>query len=835
MVCVLTIPVVAQTRLENRPSKAAVIHKGTGMERKLEIFRGSRHAVEQLALSYSDGDSYTTPKGKRQLRRLAGVLAIRPPESIDTAQWVQQLTNSGAPLAGYSVRADSGGWMIFRSSDEERTQQLQDTTLLGKKVGDLRSRWHVPVNPVFVDPDTGLKLAVGSGLVVQLKPSVSAPGYFGSQWSDARQVPGTQGQFVLALSGYTAEQIFGEVDARMADDRVAWAEPDLMLEVVKDFTPNDPLYTSQWHLNNTGQGGGTSDADVDAPEAWNITRGSSNIVIALIDDGVQWDHPDLGANVFTNTSELVNGSDDDGNGYVNDVRGWDFYSGDNNPAPDDPEDSHGTACAGVAAAVGNNAAGVTGIAGGCRILPIKVISGVNFVSVTALANAIRYAAGLTSPQHWRGADVISISLEFSQAAAIDSALSDAATQGRNGKGCPILAATGNSASGHQLYAVSTSGLAAGTYDIEFEYIKDAAGVGGDDRVWLGDVVLPTAVPNLQRFNSASLPAGWSTYGSASWVIENDPVHAYGTGGYAARSGTLGNLGKSILVTPQFTLSPGNYLLFDAWVSTEKGTSAISYPPDGDDGDLLFVWFYSYTLGSYAYSEWVDAGVPGNRRWTSGEVVTAAPGYPASNPDAIGVGACTDFGFRSDYSQYGAGLDLVTPSSGGNTTIYTTDRTGTDGYVSGDYENGFGGTSSSTPLAAGIAALMLSKNPNQTMPQVRSNLFKSCDKIGPVAYVGGQAGAGGTNAYYGYGRLNANVALSNTPAMTSPALGLTYNAVNRTLQLSWSDSNFRLQSQTNSLGSGLSAQWYNHPGGTTSPVLVTNRASTPSVFYRLIWP
>jgi subtilisin family serine protease len=220
------------------------------------------------------------------------------------------------------------------------------------------------------------------------------------------------------------------------------------------------------------------------------------------------------------------------------------------------------------------------------------------------------------------------------------------------------------------------------------------------------------------------------------------------------------------------------------------------------------------------------------------VVTAAPGYPASNTNTIGVGACTDFGFRSDYSQYGRGLKLVTPSSGGYSTIYTTDRTGTNGYnddVNGDYDDLFGGTSSSTPLAAGIAALVLSKNPMLTMSQLRTNLHKSCDKIGPLAYVGGETGAGGTNAYYGYGRLNANLALSNTPAFLPPKLGLSYNAGNGRLQLSWSNSNFRLQSQTNSLGTGLSAPWYNHPGGGTSPVVVTNKGTNPSVFYRLIWP
>jgi subtilisin family serine protease len=840
MFCAVVFSAVAQTKLENPPSKAAVLRRSSGAPDgaagKLELFRGNRRAVGQLAQSYDDGDSYTTPTGKRYLRRLAGVLAIHPPESVAIGPWARFLTDSGGPLAGYLAREDSGGWVLFQAPDAERTKQLQDTTLVNQKIAELRSQSGARVNPVFVDPGTGLRLMVTSGLVVQLSPSVSAAAYFGPQWGNVRPVPGTKGQFVLTLAGYTAEQIFSEVDARMTDDRVLWVEPDMMLEVAKDFTPNDPLYTSQWHLNNTGQGGGTSDADVDAPEAWNTTRGSSNVVIAIIDDGVQSNHPDLRANIFTNTAELVNGLDDDGNGYVNDYRGWDFASGDNNPDPSDAIDVHGTACAGVAAAAGNNALGGTGIAGGCRILPIKVFDGNFFVSMTTMANAIRYAAGLTSPQQWRGADIISISLSFFQVSTIDSALNDAATNGRNGKGCLIFAATGNSASGYQYYVLGTSGLSAGTYDMEFEYYKDGVATAGNDCIWLGDLIFPDASQSWQLFTGSTLPTGWVGFGSVGWSVVDDPAHAYGTSRYALRSGATANSQLSGIRTRTFTLVPGNAIAFYAWISSEKGTStdaAITYPPSGDNGDLLWVHLYNYNVGDYVGSIWIDSGVPGNRRWLSGETNISAAEYPANHPSVIGVGACTDFGFRSDYSQYGASLDLVTPSSGGSTSIYTTDRTGTDGYASGDYDDGFGGTSSSTPLAAGIAALMLSKNPNQTMSQVRSNLFKSCDKIGPVAYAGGQAGAGGTNAYYGYGRLNANLALANTPLLTSPTLEMTYNATNRTLQLSWNDPSFRLQSQTNSLG--LSAQWYNHPGGTASPVVVTNSLATPSVFYRLIWP
>ncbi len=134
------------------------------------------------------------------------------------------------------------------------------------------------------------------------------------------------------------------------------------------------------------------------------------------------------------------------------------------------------------------------------------------------------------------------------------------------------------------------------------------------------------------------------------------------------------------------------------------------------------------------------------------------GYPASHPDTIAVGASSDFDFRSDYSQYavapnGDTLDFVAPSGGGRSGVQTTDRSGSAGYADGDYNADFSGTSSSSPLAAGIGALMIGANPTLTAVQVRSLMRATCDKIGNVSYTGG------VHEQYGYGRLNAQAALA----------------------------------------------------------------------------
>jgi len=141
--------------------------------------------------------------------------------------------------------------------------------------------------------------------------------------------------------------------------------------------PNDPRYPEMWGLNNTGQTGGTPGADIDAQAAWNITTGSANVVVALIDSGTDLNHQDLAANIWTNPGEIPgNGIDDDGNGFVDDVHGWDFRDNDNDPTDTSATCSgHGTHTAGTIGALGNNGIGVTGVNWSVKIMPLRVFGG----------------------------------------------------------------------------------------------------------------------------------------------------------------------------------------------------------------------------------------------------------------------------------------------------------------------------------------------------------------------------------------------------------------------------------------------------------------------------
>lgn len=153
--------------------------------------------------------------------------------------------------------------------------------------------------------------------------------------------------------------------------------------------PND-LQPSLWGLNNTGQNGGKVDADIDAPEAWALHKGSRNgPVIAVIDTGIDYRHPDLKDNMWTNPGEIPgNGIDDDGNGVVDDVHGFNAFENTGDPMDGH---SHGTHCAGSIAGVGNNGQGVTGVNQEARLMGVKIFNNSGSTNAAAIVRGINYA------------------------------------------------------------------------------------------------------------------------------------------------------------------------------------------------------------------------------------------------------------------------------------------------------------------------------------------------------------------------------------------------------------------------------------------------------------
>jgi hypothetical protein len=212
------------------------------------------------------------------------------------------------------------------------------------------------------------------------------------------------------------------------DPNVKYAEPNYILSLLD--TPNDPLFDQQWGLNQY------NDCDIDAPEAWEIETGDPDVVIAVLDSGVDYNHIDLADNIWINEDEIPNNwRDDDNNGYIDDVRGWDFAGHDKSPMD---EVGHGTHCAGIISAVTNNGIGVASIARGCKIMSVRVGNMVLFV--WNLLAGIAYAAN-------NGADVISMSLGTTENLEVLKDILDDAYD----KGCVLVAGAGNDDTNSEFY------------------------------------------------------------------------------------------------------------------------------------------------------------------------------------------------------------------------------------------------------------------------------------------------------------------------------------------------------------------------------------------------
>jgi subtilisin family serine protease len=238
---------------------------------------------------------------------------------------------------------------------------------------------------------------------------------------------------VLDVQNYS---VGGAVERYMVDDHIAYIEPDYIVTVFE--TPDDPMFDQLWGLDNTGQTGGTAGADIDALRAWDVFTGSEDVVVVVIDTGTDYTHPDIAANAWTNPGEIPgNGIDDDGNGFIDDIHGWDFYNDDSNPMDDH---GHGTHCAGTIGAVGNNGIGVVGVNWTVKIMACKFLSSGGSGSTSDAIDAITYATMM-------GVDVMSNSWG---GGGYSEALEDA-IQAAYDAGIMFVAAAGNSSQNTDTY------------------------------------------------------------------------------------------------------------------------------------------------------------------------------------------------------------------------------------------------------------------------------------------------------------------------------------------------------------------------------------------------
>ncbi len=216
---------------------------------------------------------------------------------------------------------------------------------------------------------------------------------------------------------------------------VAFAEPDYQVQIAS--IPNDPGFDLLWGLDNFGQNGGTPGLDIGASEAWQVSTGDGSVVVAVIDTGIDYTHPDLADNIWVNSDEILgNGIDDDRNGYIDDLIGWDFANNDNNPFDDN---GHGTHVAGTIGAIGDNDRGIAGVVWDVQLMPLKFLDANGSGFLSGAVSALNYAVA-------NGADVSNNS--YGGGGFINAMFQ--AIENANANGHIFVAAAGNSASNNDV-------------------------------------------------------------------------------------------------------------------------------------------------------------------------------------------------------------------------------------------------------------------------------------------------------------------------------------------------------------------------------------------------
>src|SRR6476469_5401648 len=420
---------------------------------------------------------------------------------------------------------------------------------------------------------------------------------------EVQPVAGVPNAFVYQLTAEAAANPVKIANQLTRRSEVLLAEPNIVIKTQRLYRPSDPLYPKQWYLNHNGGPDLAAGSHISAEKAWDITRGSRAIVVAVADDSFDLDHPD-----FQGKGKIV---------APRDLRDQDLL-----PLPDDTEASHGTACAGVAVAE-ENGVGIVGVAPGCALMPIRTTGFLDDETIEQIFDwAVVNGAAVISCS-W-GPSAVYFPLSLRQSAALTKAAKD----GRNGKGCVIVFAAGNA---------------------------------------------------------------------------NRPVNG---------------------------------------AINEQG--------------------------------WPNNVLRGPTTWLTGFAV---------HPDVIAVSACTSLNKKAAYSNWGTNISVCAPSNNAppgmwlqetgfvstppevrvflpGQSVFTADQLGEAGYDPGDFTGDFGGTSSACPTVAGVAALVLSANPDLTAQEVRQILQQTADKIvdpDPDPQFGFRKGtyeANGRSDWFGFGKVNA---------------------------------------------------------------------------------
>jgi subtilisin family serine protease len=497
---------------------------------------------------------------------------------------------------------------------------------------------------------------------------------------------------------------------------VEYAEPNYIIRAV--LTPNDPQFVQLWGLHNTGQTGGTPDADIDAPEAWDIHIGSPDVIIAVIDSGVAYNHPDLddgsNRNIWTNDAELngIPDVDDDGNGYVDDFSGWDFVGEDN-----DPTDYlfHGTHVAGTIAALGNNATGITGVNWSASIMPLRIFGAFGYGDTAKAIEAITYAVD-------NGARVINASWGgdgFSQ--ALYDSISYA-----NENGCLFVAAAGNSCAdndAHPFYPASYDlpniiSVAATDHSDTLaafsNYGATSVDVGAPGVNILGPLPSVGVDPTINTLLSEDFDSGlaqWTAWGNNNaWGISD--AHSTSAPNSLADSPSgnyLNDTDSFITYNTPFNLVD-KFVLMDIQLrrDLEPLNDWLFIGGDLGGGNGFLPVYLLHGGGRFSGS---TAGLWNSYTRVDGNVIDLSPLGDLSNAVKVGFNLYSNASVTDD----GVYIDDV---------VVTAQDLRIDGYMYWQ----FSGTSMAAPHVSGLAGLILARYPGIGLDELRGRIFSGVDVL-----------------------------------------------------------------------------------------------------------